>query len=113
MRKIKLLTLTLTLTHDFDSFFLNTVGSLYDELNVFFFLVILNILSQSIAITDSMFNFVKCFTKKRYNFSQTEIERKQTYFVGIKFYCASNAAIKNVQISRKKKFFANFLKIKS
>ena len=34
-----------------------------------------------------------------------EIERKKRYQVGMKFCCASNAAIKNVKIARKKSTF--------
>ena len=40
-------------------------------------LVYLNILTQSIAITDSMFNFGKCLTKDAITFDLTEIERKK------------------------------------
>ena len=38
-------------------------------------------------------------------FDQKEIERKKLYLVGMKFRCASNAAIKNVKIARKKSTF--------
>ena len=69
------------------------------------FLVYLNILTQSIAITDSMFNFGNFLTKNALTFDQKEIERKKRYLVGIKFCCASNAAIKNVKIARKKSTF--------
>ena len=66
------------------------------------FLVYLNILTQSIAISDSMFNIDKFLTKKNaITFELIEIERKK-YFLGMKFCCASNAAIKNVKITRKK-----------
>ena len=42
------------------------------------FLVYLNILTQSIAITDSMFNFGNFLTKKRYNFwSQRDRKKKK------------------------------------
>ena len=73
------------------------------------FLVYLNILTQSIAITDGMFNFGNFLTKNAITFDQKEIERKYLYLVGIKFCCASNAAIKNVKIARKKNhlFFQN------
>ena len=73
------------------------------------FLVYLNILTQSIAITDSMFNFGNFLTKNAITFDQKEIERKKIYHVGMKFCCASNAAIKNVKIARKKNqiFFQN------
>ena len=66
------------------------------------FLVYLNILTQSIAIPDSMFNFGNFLTKNAITFDQKEIERKKLYLVGMKFRCASNAAIKNVKIARKK-----------
>ena len=46
-----------------------------------FFLVYLNILTQSIAITDSMFNFGNSLTKKAITFDQKEIERKKRYLV--------------------------------
>ena len=65
------------------------------------FLVYLNILTQSIAITDSMFNFGNFLTRNAVTFDQKEIERKKNYLVGMKFRCASNAAIKNVKIVRK------------
>ena len=67
-----------------------------------FFFVYLNILTQSIAITDSMFNFGNFLTKNAITFDQKEIERKKRYLVGMKFCCASNAAIKKCQ-NRKKK----------
>ena len=60
----------------------------------------MNILTQSIAITDSMFNFGNFLTKNAITFDQKEIERKKLYLVGMKFCCASNAAIKNVKISQ-------------
>ena len=47
----------------------------------------MNILTQSIAITDSMFNFGNFLTKNAITFDQKEIERKKRYL----------AAIKNVQ----------------
>ena len=59
-------------------------------------------LTQSIAITDSMFNFGKFLTKNAINFDLTEVERKNKCLVDIKFCCASNAALKNVKIVRKK-----------
>ena len=63
----------------------------------------LNILTQSNAITDSMFNVGNFLTKNAITFDQKEIERKKAYLVGMKFCCASNAAaIKNVKIARKK-----------
>ena len=67
-----------------------------------FFFVYLNILTQSIAITDSMFNFGNFLTKKRCNFGSKRDRKKKRYLVGMKFCCASNAAIKNVKIARKK-----------
>ena len=61
-------------------------------------LVYLNISTQSIAITDSMFNFGRFLTtKKAITFDLTEIYRKKKrYLVGMKFCYASNAAIKNM-----------------
>ena len=72
-------------------------------------LVYLNILTQSIAITDSMFNFGNFLTKNAITIDQKEIERKKLYLVCMKFRCASNAAIKNVKNARKKNqlFFQN------
>ena len=69
----------------------------------------LNILTQSIAITDSMFNFDNFLTKNAITFDQKEIERKKLYLVVMKFCCASNAAIKNVKLQEKKSTF--FFKI--
>ena len=40
-------------------------------------LVCLNILTKSIAITDSMFNFGKFFIKNAITFDLTKIERKK------------------------------------
>ena len=54
------------------------------------------------AITDSMFNFGNFLTKNAITFDQKEIKRKKKYLVGMKFCCASNAAMKNVKIARKK-----------
>ena len=73
------------------------------------FLVYLNILTQSIAITDSMFNFGNFLTKKRYNFWSKRDKKKKIYHVGMKFRCASKAALKNVKIAKKKNqiFFQN------
>ena len=70
-----------------------------------FFLVYLNVLSQSIVITDSMLNFGNFFTKKRYNFWSNRDRKKKRYLAGMKFCCASNAAIKNVKIARTKSPF--------
>ena len=74
----------------------------------------MNILTQSIAITDSMFNFGNFLTKNAITFDPKEIERKKIYLVGMKFCCASNAAIKNVSITRKKmNFFSKIFSTKS
>ena len=62
----------------------------------------MNILTQSIAMTNSMFNFGNCFTKNAITFDQKEIERKKKYLVSMKFCYASNAAIKKFKIARKK-----------
>ena len=70
-----------------------------------FFLVYLNILTQSIAITDSMFNFGNFLTKNAITFDEKEIERKKRYLLGMKFCCASNAAIKKIQNRKKKSTF--------
>ena len=67
-----------------------------------FFLVYLIILTQSIAITNSMLNFGNFLTKNVITFDLTEIERKKRYPVSMKFFCTSNAAYKNVKIARKK-----------
>ena len=71
-------------------------------------------MTQSIAITDSMF-FGKFFTKKNaITFDLTKIERNKLYFVGMKFCCASNAAIKYFKIARKKnQLFPKFIFSKS
>ena len=72
--------------------------------------------TQSIAITDtcSMFNIGNVLTKNAITFDQKEIERKKIYLVGMKFCCASNAAIKKCQ-NRKKKinFFSKIFSTKS
>ena len=70
------------------------------------FLVYLNILTQSTAITDSMFNFGNFFTKNAITFDQKEIERKKRYLVDMKLCCASNAVRKNVKIARKNQLFS-------
>ena len=49
-----------------------------------------------------MFNFGNFLTKNAITFDQKEIERKKRYLVVMKFCCASNAAIKNVKIAKKK-----------
>ena len=51
-------------------------------------------LTESIAITDSMFNCDNFFTKKAVDL--TEIERTKK-LVSTKFCCASNANIQNVK----------------
>ena len=66
-------------------------------------------LTKSIAITDSMFNLGNFFTKKNaITFDLTKIERKKIYFICMKFCCASNGAIKNLKIVRKKQTFLQF-----
>ena len=56
-----------------------------------------------------MFNFGNFLTKNAITFDQKEIERKKIYLVGMKFRCASNAAMKNVKIARKKiNFFPKY-----
>ena len=58
-----------------------------------------------------MFNFGNFLTKNVIiTFDQKEIERKKVYLVSMKLCCASNAAIKNVKIARKKKstFFQKY-----
>ena len=65
----------------------------------------MNILTQSIAIIDSMFNFGNFLTKNAITFDPKEIKKKNIYLVGMKFRWASNAAIKNVKIARKKSTF--------
>ena len=71
-----------------------------------FFWVYLNVLTQSIAITDSIFNFGNFLTKKAITYDLIEIERKkERYLVVMKFWCVSSAAIKNVKIARKKSTF--------
>ena len=49
--------------------------------------------NQSFAI-----NFGKFLTKNAITFYQKEIERKKRYLVGMKFCCASNAAMKKNQL---------------
>ena len=62
----------------------------------------------------SMFNFGNFWTKNAITFDQKEIERKKIYLVCMKFRCASNAAIKNVKIARKKiNFFYKIFSTKS
>ena len=61
-----------------------------------------------------MFNFGNFLTKNVITFNQKEIERKKLYLVGMKFRCASNAAINNVKIARKKiNFFSKIFSTKS
>ena len=52
-----------------------------------------------------MFNFDKCLTINAITFGLTEIERNESYLVDMKLCCASNVAIKNVKIARKKTTF--------
>ena len=69
---------------------------------------------DSVNCTDSMFNFGNFLTKNAITFDQKEIERKKRYLVCMKFCCASNAAIKNVKIARKKiNFFPKIFSTKS
>ena len=76
--------------------------------------IYLNILTQSIAITDSMFNRGNFLTKNAITFDPKEIERKKRYLVRMKFRCVSNAVIKNVKIARKKiNFFSKIFSTKS
>ena len=49
-----------------------------------------------------MFNFGKFFTKNAITFDLTKMERKKFIFNGMKFCCASNGAIKNFKIAKKK-----------
>ena len=66
------------------------------------------------SVTDSMFNFGNFLTKNAITFDQKEIVRKKIYLVGMKFRCASNAAMKNVKIAKKKiNFFAKIFSTKS
>ena len=77
-------------------------------------IIIIIILTQSIAITDTMLNFGNFLTKNAITFDQKEMERIKRYLVGMKFCCASNAAIKNVKIARKKiNFFPKIFSTKS
>ena len=53
-----------------------------------------------------MFNFGKFLTKNAITFDlNRDRKKKRRYFGGMKFCCASNAAIKNVKIARKKSTF--------
>ena len=69
-------------------------------------LVYLNILTQSIEITDSMF-LATFLQKNAITFDQKEIERKKKYLVYMKFCCASTAAIKIFKTAIKKYFQQN------
>ena len=61
-----------------------------------------------------MFNFGNFLTKNAITFDQIKIERKKRYLVSMKFCGASNAAIKNVEIVRKKiNFFPKIFSTKS
>ena len=60
-----------------------------------------------------MFNYGNFLTKNAITFDQKKIEKKR-YLVGMKFCCASNAAIKNVKIARTKiNFFPKIFLTKS
>ena len=52
-----------------------------------------------------MFNFGNYLTKNAITFDLTEIERKIRYLVDMKFCYASNAASKNIKITKKKTTF--------
>ena len=54
----------------------------------------------------SVFNFSNFLTKNAINFDQKEIERKK-YLVGMKFCCASNAAIKMSKSQKNQPFSQN------
>ena len=56
----------------------------------------------------SMFNLGKFFIKNAITFNLTKIERKKKYFITMKFCCASNGALKNLIIARKKLTFLQF-----
>ena len=68
-------------------------------------LVYLNILTQSIAITDSMFNFGNILTKHAITFDQKEIERKKIYLVGMNFLRIQCCHKKCQNRKKKIKFF--------
>ena len=57
---------------------------------------------DSVNCNHSMFNFGNILTKNAITFDQKKEERKKRYLVGMKFCCASNAAIKKVKFARKK-----------
>ena len=62
----------------------------------------------------SIFNFGNFLTKNAITFDQKEIERKKLYLVGMKFRCASNAAIKMSKSQEKKiNFFSKIFSTKS
>ena len=68
-------------------------------------------LTQSIAFTDSMFNFGNFLTKKCCNFDPKEIDRNKIYLVSMKF-CYANRPVnchKKCQNRKKKNqlFFQN------
>ena len=46
--------------------------------------------------------------KNAITFDLTKIEREKIIFIGMKFCCASNGAIKNLKIARKKLTFLQF-----
>ena len=66
------------------------------------FLDYLNILTQSIAITDSMFNFGNFLTKNAITFDPKEIERKKKISRRHEILLPIQCCNKNVKITRKK-----------
>ena len=57
---------------------------------------------DSVNCNHIIINFGKFLTKSAITFDPKEIERKKMYLVCMKFRYASNAAIKNIKIARKK-----------
>ena len=57
---------------------------------------------DSVNCNDKMFKFGNFLSKNAITFDLTDIEKKTRNLVGLKFCCASIAAIKNVKIARKK-----------
>ena len=70
-----------------------------------FFLVYMNILTQSIAITDSMFNFGNFLTKNAITFDQKEIEIKKRISRRHEILLRIQCCHKNVKIARKKTYY--------
>ena len=60
-----------------------------------------------------MFNFSNFLTKNAITFDPKEIERKKIYLVGMKFRCASNAAIKKSKTQEKNQLFSKIFSTKS